>query len=35
MDKKLVKVVAAVIQNKDNEILCALRSPVMVLPNMW
>ncbi len=35
MDKKLVKVVAAVIENKDNEILCALRSPVMVLPNMW
>lgn len=35
MDKKLVEVVAAVIENENNEILCALRSPVMVLPNMW
>ena len=35
MDKKLVEVVAAVIENENNEILCALRSPIMVLPNMW
>ena len=35
MDKKLVEVVAAVIENENNEILCALRSPVMVLPTMW
>jgi len=33
--KKVVKVVAAVIENKKNEILCALRSPVMSIPNMW
>lgn len=33
--KKLVKVVAAVIENKNNEILCALRSPEMSIPNMW
>lgn len=33
--KKLVKVVAAVIENENNEILCALRSPVMSIPNMW
>ena len=35
MDKKLIEVVAAVIQNENNEILCALRSPKMTLPNMW
>lgn len=35
MNKKLVEVVAAVIQNENNEILCALRSPNMTLPNMW
>ena len=35
MDKKLVEVVAAVIENENNEILCDLRSPIMVLPNMW
>ena len=33
--KKKVKVVAAIIENDNNEILCALRSPQMSLPNMW
>jgi 8-oxo-dGTP diphosphatase len=33
--KKTVKVVAAIIENDQNEILCALRSPQMVIPNMW
>ncbi|MFD3158805.1 (deoxy)nucleoside triphosphate pyrophosphohydrolase (plasmid) [Haloimpatiens sp. FM7330] len=33
--KKLVKVVGAIIENENNEILCALRSPRMSLPNMW
>ncbi|MBL4933205.1 (deoxy)nucleoside triphosphate pyrophosphohydrolase [Clostridium paridis] len=33
--KKLVKVVGAIIQNENNEILCALRSPNMSLPNFW
>lgn len=33
--KKVVKVVAAVIENEQNEILCALRSPEMAIPNMW
>lgn len=33
--KKSVKVVGAVIENNNNEILCALRSPKMILPNMW
>lgn len=33
--KKLVKVVAAIIENDQQEILCALRSPEMALPNMW
>ena len=33
--KKKVKVVAAIIENQNNEILCALRSPDMSLPNMW
>ncbi|MFJ5758931.1 (deoxy)nucleoside triphosphate pyrophosphohydrolase [Neobacillus sp. NPDC093182] len=33
--KKLVKVVAAIIENENNEILCALRSPEMAIPNMW
>ncbi|MFB3169702.1 (deoxy)nucleoside triphosphate pyrophosphohydrolase [Neobacillus sp. 179-C4.2 HS] len=33
--KKLVKVVAAIIENESNEILCALRSPKMSIPNMW
>jgi len=33
--KKLVKVVGAIIQNEHDEILCALRSTTMVLPNLW
>lgn len=33
--KKLIKVVGAIIENDNNEILCALRSPKMTLPNMW
>lgn len=33
--KKLVKVVAAIIENDQNEVLCALRSPEMSIPNMW
>lgn len=33
--KKLVKVVGAIIENENNEILCALRSPGMSLPNLW
>ncbi|MPQ42870.1 (deoxy)nucleoside triphosphate pyrophosphohydrolase [Clostridium tarantellae] len=33
--KKTVDVVAAIIENENNEILCALRSPSMILPNMW
>ncbi|PBB06972.1 MULTISPECIES: (deoxy)nucleoside triphosphate pyrophosphohydrolase [Salimicrobium] len=33
--KKQVKVVAAIIENEEEEILCALRSPDMSIPNMW
>ena len=33
--KKVVKVVAAIIENENGEILCALRSPQMAIPNMW
>ena len=33
--KKLIKVVGAIIENENNEILCALRSPEMSLPNYW
>jgi len=33
--KKLIKVVGAIIENEHNEILCALRSPIMAIPNMW
>ncbi|PLR89986.1 (deoxy)nucleoside triphosphate pyrophosphohydrolase [Bacillus sp. T33-2] len=33
--KKSIKVVAAVIENDKQEILCALRSPKMLIPNMW
>ena len=33
--KKLVKVVAAIIENEHNEFLCALRSPEMSIPNNW
>lgn len=33
--KKKIKVVAAIIENDNGEILCALRSPQMSLPNYW
>ncbi|KZN99440.1 8-oxo-dGTP diphosphatase MutT [Pseudobacillus badius] len=33
--KKIIKVVAAVCFNEQNEVLCALRSPDMSLPNLW
>lgn len=33
--KKQVHVVGAVIENNRNEILCALRSPEMTLPDFW
>ena len=33
--KKKVKVVAAIIENNQGEVLCALRSPHMALPNLW
>ncbi|KQU13105.1 DNA mismatch repair protein MutT [Bacillus sp. Leaf13] len=33
--KKQIKVVAAIIENERDEILCALRSPDMSIPNMW
>ncbi|PFL68858.1 (deoxy)nucleoside triphosphate pyrophosphohydrolase [Bacillus anthracis] len=33
--KKKVSVVGAVILNDYNEVLCALRSPMMSLPNYW
>ncbi|MDU2687507.1 MAG: (deoxy)nucleoside triphosphate pyrophosphohydrolase [Paeniclostridium sordellii] len=33
--KKTIKVVAAIIENENKEILCTLRSPEMTLPNMW
>ncbi|MGM0748247.1 MAG: 8-oxo-dGTP diphosphatase MutT [Bacillota bacterium] len=33
--KKTIKVAAAVIQNDNNMILCALRSPTMSLANIW
>lgn len=33
--KKIIKVVAAIIENEDKEILCALRSPKMSQPNLW
>lgn len=33
--KKKIKVVAAIIENENNEILCALRSPKMSIPNQW
>lgn len=33
--KKQVKVVAAIIENEKDEILCALRSPEMSIPTMW
>ncbi|UAL53601.1 (deoxy)nucleoside triphosphate pyrophosphohydrolase [Metabacillus dongyingensis] len=33
--KKSLKVVASIIENDQNEILCALRSPEMAIPNLW
>lgn len=33
--KKTITVVAAIIENENKEILCALRSPEMTLPNQW
>lgn len=33
--KKVVNVVAGIIENEKKEILCALRSPQMSIPNMW
>ena len=33
--KKTVQVVAAIMENEQNEILCALRSPEMSIPNRW
>jgi len=33
--KKQIKVVAAIIENEHEEILCALRSPSMTMANMW
>lgn len=33
--KKFVHVVGAIIENENNEIFCALRSPQMSLPNLW
>ncbi|MBU3195211.1 (deoxy)nucleoside triphosphate pyrophosphohydrolase [Clostridium algidicarnis] len=33
--KRLVKVIGAIVENENNEILCALRSPKMSLPNLW
>ncbi len=33
--KKMIKVVAAVIENDQKEVLCALRSHDMSIPNKW
>ena len=33
--KKLVHVVGAIIENDQHEIFCALRSPLMSLPDLW
>ena len=33
--KKTIKVVGAIIENNEHEILCALRSPEMTIPNHW
>jgi len=33
--KKQLKVVAAIIENDQNEVLCALRSPEMSMSNLW
>lgn len=33
--KKNIKVVDTIIENENNEILCAFRSPDMNQPNIW
>jgi 8-oxo-dGTP diphosphatase len=33
--KKQVKVVGAIIENENSEVLCALRSTKMTIPNLW
>lgn len=33
--EKTINVVAAIIRNENDEILCALRSPIMKSPNLW
>lgn len=33
--RKTLSVVAAIIENENKEILCALRSPRMSIPNQW
>ncbi|TGA96569.1 (deoxy)nucleoside triphosphate pyrophosphohydrolase [Sporolactobacillus shoreae] len=33
--RKTLSVVAAIIENENHEILCALRSPKMSIPNHW
>lgn len=33
--KKIIKVVAAIIENDNNEVLCALRSKEMSMPKLW
>lgn len=33
--RKTLSVVAAIIENENQEILCALRSPSMSIPNRW
>ena len=33
--KKTIKVVGAIIENSNSEILCSLRSPNMSMPNLW
>ncbi|RXT06347.1 (deoxy)nucleoside triphosphate pyrophosphohydrolase [Ammoniphilus sp. CFH 90114] len=33
--KKTIHVVGAVIRNDQDEVLCALRSPSMSMPNLW
>jgi len=32
---KTLNVVAAILENSEGEILCALRSSQMTLPNLW
>lgn len=35
MQKNIIHVVGAVLKNEQGEILCALRSPSMSMPNLW